>query len=64
LEDFFLAPEGSVASSKTYGRFCPFKTNPLEICPSEAETTFVLLGDGEDWREISNFLAASTTSGV
>jgi len=58
LEDFFLAPEGSVASSKTYGRLCPCRTNPFEICPSEAVTTFVLLlvgGDGEDWRENSNF---------
>lgn len=61
-----------MASSKTYGRLCPCRTNPLEICPSEAVTTFVLLlvgGDGEDWRENSNFLAAAdfsamTTSGV
>ena len=57
-----------MASSKTYGRFCPCRTNPLEICPSEAVTTFVLLGVGggvgEDWREISKILEVSTTSGV
>ena len=54
--------EGSVASSKTYGRFCPCKTKPLLTCPSEAETTVLLCWKLETETTSGDRMASSSSS--